>query len=176
MSVEYNVPLPQFLTSQLPLVILEELYKLRMFTEMEMHAVVYSQLRRFLVDRPDWYVRCNFSVGSQRPDIVLFDRYKPKVVLELGLSLLARQPYFNRTKAEKDRKKLLSYSKRASKGYLILVHDGPLGQDYSTRRGANAERYYYDEVLLNVRDFFESDYERWKKEWSAIRERHASLT
>jgi hypothetical protein len=135
---------------------------------MDAHSVAYHHMRRFLRDREDWLVRCGPKIAGVRPDLVVFNRYTPKFVLELGFCLLPDKSNFARTKAEGDRDKLHHLRGRVDtlgKGYLLMVHDS--GFDESLKTGDEWEKYFYRELFIDAQSF--RGYERWKHDWAVTK-------
>jgi len=166
----YGDRLDTFIEEEIPKLIKEDLKSHQLFTEMDMHAVVFFHLRRALGERVDWFVRCNLEMAGVKPDICAFNRYAPKFVIEAKFVILPAQAYFPKSKLEEDRLKLRNIRKKypqLGKGYLIAVFDADRAYDYSLKRDEEWEKHFYREIFINVQDF--RNYENWKRNWCTIK-------
>jgi len=161
-----------FIETKLIKHIKKDLRHYKLFTEMDMHAVIYYHLREAIGSREDWYVRCNFGVEGKRPDIVIFNRYNPKFVFELAFKISDIQN-FPEDKLSKDREKLRKFKSlfpSTGKAYLIGIFDADKSYSYKLKEGREWEKHYYRELLINVQEMY--DYKRWKEDWAIIKNNH----
>jgi len=150
--------------------IIQDLHGYRLFSERDLHANVYYHLRRALGDKKDWIVRCEPSMSKYRPDIVVFNLYSPKIVLELAFLRGDGTPVYPHQKLNEDRKVLRAMRNRydtIGKGFLITVFDADKEYIYTEKKDEDWEKHYYREIFMNVREF--RGYEEWKGNWLIIR-------
>jgi hypothetical protein len=168
--------LASFIESEIPFLILKDLKEWRLFSEMDMHAVIYYHIRRAIRDREEWMARCNvwLRIAGIQPDIVIFNLYKPQIIMQINFKILEDQTYFPRQKLEADRNKIKKLRKiypELRKGYLISVHDS--NGDYTLKRDEEWEKYFYKEIFIDVHRKIRG-YKQWKKDWSTIKANQSS--
>jgi hypothetical protein len=171
--LSYGEWLHSYIKKELPKKILADLKDWRLFSELDMHGVAYHHLRTKLSGKRDWYVRCDVrtKIKGAQPDIMIFNRYQPKFVIQLAFKILPSQRLFPLEKLRQDREKLKRL--RAAypglgKGYIIAVFDSREDRVESLKSESGWEKHYYNEVFLNVHTLLR-DYADWKESWESVR-------
>ena len=169
-ALSYGERLNKFIMDNLQDKIRKDLRAYRLFSEMDMHAVVYYHLRKALRDRTDWYVRCNLRIAGVQPDIIVFNRYTPKFAMELAFRISDSQSYFPQRKLKDDKESLEKIKKafpNLGKAYLIAVFDANSDYTYYMKEEKKWEKFCYKEIFINVQEF--RGYSNWKEDWITIK-------
>lgn len=172
--LSYGGNLASFIKGKLRRHIEKDLRNCLLFTEGDLHAVVYYHLRKTIRDRPNWYVRCKMQLEKgkkgYKPDIVIFNRYCPKYVLELKFLINENFPNFPKSRLLEDYKKLKSIvnsNQSLGKACLIAVFDADPGKVKSFKKDEKWEKYRYEEILINAQEI--RGYNKWINKWITIK-------
>jgi len=148
--------------------IAQETQNYQIFNETDLLACIYNFIRKAIQSDdcwPDWSVRCNTTLGSKIPDIlVCYDR-KPIVVMEIKYDIHPQTANIPYQKLMDDYRKLryfLDQNPSLIRGYLAAVFDTDKDRQYTAKPDDINDNI--GEIYVNVREF--GDYPDWKKIWS----------
>lgn len=152
----------------LPEYITQETQSYQIFNETDLLACIYNFIKKAIQSDdcwPDWSVRCNTTLGSKIPDILVCYERKPIVVMEIKCDLHPQTANIPYQKLTEDYKKLRYYFNQNSsllRGYLAAVFDTDRDRKYTAKPDDTNDDI--KEIFVNVREF--GDYLDWKKIWS----------
>jgi len=171
-TLSYGDSINSFIKKDLRTRIIHDLKYFNLFSEADLQSIVYYHLRKALAFRENWFVRSNPTMRGGRPDIVVFNHYNPRVVIELTFVILLEDDYYPNKKLNDDKQKLgriVGNYESIGKTFQIGIFDANDEYEYSLKENRDWEKYCFDEMLINVKEF--KWYDNWIDEWVKIKKR-----
>lgn len=80
-------PLHNFMVGPLIVKLRKEIEDFRVFNHADLVANAYALVMKFIGTQPGWHVRLSPRWGENSPDIVVFQNFKPKAIIQLIFAL-----------------------------------------------------------------------------------------
>jgi hypothetical protein len=167
----FSEPLHNFMVGPLVVKLRKEVEDFRVFNQADLVPNAYLLLMKFIGGMPGWHIRCSPRFGVRNPDIVIFQNYEIRAVIQLVFGMTTEKQSYLPTADIEDNiawlKELLEQRapKGAARAYIATVFD----YDQKWFVPQTQEKQYI--FILPVNCFDVALHHNWRSKWDELKRR-----
>lgn len=165
----FSEPLHNFMVGPLVVKLRKDVEDFRVFNQADLATNAYLLLMKFIGSMPDWHVRCSPRFGVRNPDIVIFQNYEIRAIIQFVFGLTTEKQSYLPTADIEDNiawlKELLEQRapQGAARAYIPTVFD----YDQKWFVPQTHEKQYI--FILPVNCFDVPLHHNWRPKWDELK-------